>query len=475
MTVNRHSTFVNRHSDMSPFTRLYRILASRSVALLLLVTLALVAVAGGLISQLSRTGVALPAVLARLSLNDLFAARWLLIVAAALVVNLLLCSLARMRLRLLEPGQIRGLLHFRQVVTSIPVAESATIIRVALRDRKFSVRRQAKTGRTLIAGRRNRVSLAGSIFLHVAFILGFAGFVVRSKKGFEGDFELFPEQSHALIAPGGDTLQVQLVDYSESYSLGPGMDNYILRQRHASLVLYRNNRFVRAAGMEISRPVFLEGVGLFPAEPLQVFVVRAGGQKGSGVWGQGAGDRDTVLRVRENEQFELEGCGTLAIAQARLGRIYRGDSIISRLPVQAALYRVEKNGDPVTKWPSGPVEYPNPPLDHSTTGPLDHSLVDTLRAERPLKVGSRQLSLLNVRQGTRVVYRYDPGLVWFYAAGALFVFGILLRGFLPAYEIHAAVTDEEGETVIRLGGRALGLFTSLRPIVNAIVDRFESG
>jgi cytochrome c biogenesis protein ResB len=235
---------------MSPFTRLYRILASRSVALLLLVTLALVAIAGGLISQLSRAGVALPALLARLSLNDLFAARWLLIVAAALVVNLLLCSLARIRLRLLEPGQIRGLLHFRQVVTSIPVAESATIIREELRERKFSVRRQTKTGRTLITGRRNRLSLAGSIFMHVAFVLGFVGFVVRSKKGFEGDFELFPEQSHALVVPGGDTVQVQLVDYGESYNLGPGMDNYILRQRHASLVLYRNNHFVRAAGID---------------------------------------------------------------------------------------------------------------------------------------------------------------------------------------------------------------------------------
>ena len=438
---------------MSPFTRVYRILASRSVALLLLVILALVAIAGGLISQLSRAGVALPAVLARLSLNDLFAARWLLIVAAALVVNLLLCSLARMRLRLLEPGQVRGLLHFRQIVTSIPVAESATIIREELRDRKFVVRRQPKTGRTLIAGRRNRVSLAGSIFLHLAFILGFAGFVVRSKQGFEGEFELFPQQGQAVIGPGGDTLQVQLVDYSESYNLGPGMDNYILRQRSASLVLYRNNHFVRAAGMEISRPVFFEDVGFFPAEPLQVFVVRAGGQKGSGVRGQGPGDRDTVLRVRENEQFELEDCGTLAIAPARLGRIYRGDSVISRLPVQAVLRRAApaRGGHGVLR------------------------LVDTLRTERSLKVGSRQLSLLNVRQGTRVVYRYDPGLVWFYAAGALFLSGILLRGFLPAYEIHAAVTDEEGETVIRLGGRALGLFTSLRPIVNAIVDRFEGG
>jgi carbamate kinase len=32
-----------------------------------------------------------------------------------------------------------------------------------------------------------------------------------------------------------------------------------------------------------------------------------------------------------------------------------------------------KNSDQVTKWPSGPVKGPNPPLDHLTTRPLDHS------------------------------------------------------------------------------------------------------
>jgi hypothetical protein len=400
-------------------------------------------------------------VLARLSLNDLFQARWLLLIAAALVVNLLLCSLARMRLRLVEPGQISGLLHFRQVVTSIPVTESATIIREELLDLRFHVRRQVRVGKTLISGRRNRLSLTGSIFLHLAFILAFVGFLVRSKKGVEGEFELFPEQTHAVIAPWGETLQVQLVDFGQSYSLGPGMENYILRQRLASLVLYRNNQFIRAATMGISRPVLFDGIGFFPAEPLQVFVVRAGQSVGRTSLTSGqSGAADTVLRVRENEQFALDGAGTLAIATARLGRVYRGDSVVGRLPVQAALYRVKKG---------------------RTTGGAESSEedkltpVDTLRMEHPTRVGSRSLSLLNIRQGTLVVYRYDPGLNWFYAAGALFVLGLLMRGFLPAYEVYASVTDEEGETVVRLGGRALGLFTSLRPIVNAIVDRFETG
>jgi len=439
-----------RHSEMSFFTRIYRLLSSRSVALILLSLLAAVAIAGGLISQLTRAGVTLPRVLGQLSLNDLFQARWLLVIAAALVINLLLCSLARMRLRLREPGQIPGLLHFRQIVTSIPVAESATIIREELLDRRFQIRRQVRLGRTLIASRRNRLSLFGSILFHVAFVVAFAGFLVRSRKAVEGEFELFPEQTQALVAPWGDTLNVQMVDFGASYSIGPGLDNYILRQRQANLVFYRNDRFVRATVMAISRPASFDGFRFFPADPLQVFVVRAESRKVSGVGGRGSVSApDTVIRVRENEQFRLEGAGTLAIATTRLGQIYVRDSVIARLPMQAPLFRIREG----------------------ESGGL-RELVDTLRVGQVHTVGTRQLNLLNIRQGLRVVYRYDPGLPWFYAAGALFLVGILLRALLPAYELFASITDEEGETVVRLGGRALGLFTSLRPIVNDIADRF---
>jgi hypothetical protein len=432
---------------MSFFTRLYRFLSSRSVALILLSLLAAVAILGGLISQLTRAGLALPRALSSLSLNDLFQARWLLVIAAALVVNLLLCSMARMRLRLREPGQIPGLLHFRQIVTSIPVAESATIIREELLDRKFQIRRQVRLGRTLIASRRNRLSLFGSILFHLAFIVAFAGFLVRSRKAVEGEFELFPEQTQALVAPWGDTLNVQMVDFGASYSIGPGLENYILRQRQANLVFYRNDRFVRATGMAISRPATFDGFRFFPADPLQVFVLRAESRRVSGGGGRGSASApDTVVRVRENEQFRIDGAGTFAIGTARLGQIYARDSVIARLPMQAPLYRIREGGS--------------------------REPVDTLRVGQPRAVDARTLNLLNIRQGLRVLYRFDPGLPWFYAAGALFLLGILLRALLPGYELSASITDEEGETVVRLGGRALGLFTSLRPIVNGIADRF---
>ena len=240
---------------------------------------------------------------------------------------------------------------------------------------------------------------------------------------------------------------MQLVDFGASYSIGPGLDNYILRQRRANLVFYHNNRFVRATVMAISRPASFDGFRFFPADPLQVFVVRAESRKVSGGGGQGSVSApDTVIRVREDEQFRLDGAGTFVIGTSRLGQIYVRDSVIARLPMQAPLFRIREGG-------------PREPAD-------------TLRVGQTRTLGSRPLNLLNIRQGLRVVYRYDPGLVWFYAAGVLFLFGILLRALLPAYELFASITDEEGETVIRLGGRALGLFTSLRPIVNGIADRF---
>jgi cytochrome c biogenesis protein ResB len=425
---------------------LYRIAASRTVAVVLLLALAGIALLGSFVSQLSFAGVRwavagdrLHPLIRALSLNDLFQARWLILLIVALMVNLVLCSLGRLRSRFLEPGQIRGLLHFRQIATAIPIGESFVLIEEELRLRRFRIRHRAHIGRLVWAARRNGVSLAGSVIFHLSLLIAVAGFLVRSQKGVEGELVLFPDQSGTVSLPTGDTLQVQLLESGTEYNLGPGASSYLLRQRRSSLILYRDNRFQRPATLSINHPVRDGSIGLFQADPAQLFIIRII-------------PPDITLRVRENEPFELTG-GRFFVGTARLGTVYLSDSVFGRMPVQAPLFRLV-------------------PGDSSR---FREVLADTLRAEQPLALGKQRLSLLNIRQGAHIAYRYDPALPWFYVAGALFLLGMILRGFLPAYEFYGTITEEEGETVIRLGGRALGAFTSLRPLINRVVDRFVTG
>ena len=432
---------------------LYRLLASRTIAIVLLLTLAALAFAGSLVSQLSIAGVKWAvagkgwSVIQRLSMNDLFQARWVAVLATALVVNVALCSLGRLFWPLLTPDQIRGLLHFRQVATTIPIDESYVMIEEVLTARRFRMRHRDRLGTVLFAGRRNGLSLFGSLLFHAALLIGFVGFVVRMQKGLEGELVLFPDETAAISVVAGDTLQVQLGDFGAEYSQGPGADQYLLRQRHSKLLLYHDNRFERAATLSINHPVMAHGIGLFQAEPAQTFVLRIV-------------PPDTVVRVREDEPFELTSVGRLFVGGARLGAIYRHDSIIGQLPVQAQVWRLQ-SGDTIPNQTAGPGHLPL----------VSEKFLDTL-GESPITLGTQRVTLLNVRQGTRIAYRYDPALPWFYVAGATFLLGILLRGLLPAYELYGSITEEEGETVIRIGGRALGVFTSLRPVVNRIVDRF---
>jgi cytochrome c biogenesis protein ResB len=419
-----------------------RFASSRSVAVLLLLVLALAAFAGGLVTQLSLAGArwarAAQFLINRLALNDLFQARWLMVLVGALMVNLVLCVLRRLRPRFYQPNQIRGLLHFRQIATTIPVEESYLLVADELRRRRFHLRRQAKVGSIRWSGRRNRSSLAGSLLFHLALLIAVAGFALRSRNGFEGELVLFPDQAGLVPPLQGESLQVQLLDFASEYNLGPGRDNYVLRQRRSNLVLYDNGRFQRPASLSINRPVYSHGIGLFQAEPVQTFVLRVT-------------PPDTVLRVREGERFELAGQQYL-VGLARLGAVYQGDSIVERLPVQAPLFRYVVPDSTFRREPA----------------------VDTLRLESVLPIGRHRVQLLNVRQGAKLAYRYDPALPWFYAAGALFLLGMVLRGLLPAYEIAGTISEEEGVTVLRIGGRALGLFTSLRPIVNRIVEQFST-
>ena len=78
---------------------------------------------------------------------------------------------------------------------------------------------------------------------------------------------------------------------------------------------------------------------------------------------------------------ELEGVALDKLAHddiRRLKRLGFSDRALAR--------HLAKNSDQVAKWPSSPVEAPNPPLDHSTTGPLDHSSV-TESAVRKHRIG----------------------------------------------------------------------------------------
>ena len=426
-------------------TRLYRIVASRTVAVALLLGLAAVALAGSLIAQMSLAGVRwslagreVNALIRLLSLNDLFQARWVMVFVVLLMANLLFCGLGRLRPRFLQPDQIRGLLHFRQIATSIPIEESFLLIAEELRQRKFRLRRQARVGSILWAGRRNGLSLTGSLLFHFSLLVAVAGFFVRSQKGFDGELVLFPDQAALMPPVRGDSLQVQLVDFGVDYNVGPGLDNYLLRQRRSNIVVYDNGRFERAALLSINRPLQTHGIGFFQAEPAQSHVLRIV-------------PPDTVIRVRENETFELGG-SVYRLGLARLGATYQGDSLVGYLPVQAPLFR----------------------LASADSGRLREQLVDTLRPDLPLVIGRQRLQLLNIRQGAKIAYRYDPALPFFLAAGATFLLGMLIRGLLPAYEVAGTISEEQGETVIRIGGRALGFFTSLRPMVNRIVEQFST-
>jgi cytochrome c biogenesis protein ResB len=444
---------------MIVFRSLYRFFSSRSLAIILLLGFVGVALVGGVIAQLGIAGVKW---VRWLALNDLFQARWVAPLVVALMLNLLLCSLNRARTQFLTSEQIRGLLHFRQIATAIPIEDSYLVIEDELKARRFRIRSRAQVGSMQVAARWNGFSLFGSLLFHLSLVIAIAGFMVRSRKGFDCEFTLFPEQTGAVVSPTGDRLQIQLMEFGADYSLAPGGSSLQLRQRRSHLIVYRNNRFERVDTLSINHPVYVDGLGLFQADPIQVFVIRVRGPVADSSLGLAARHRpfaprnsrvlvrDTILRLRENEPFVLAG-RRYAVGLARLGAAYRKDSVVTRLPVQTPVFR----------------------LALADTGRFREQLLDTLRAEQSLAIGDQELSLLNIRQGTKIACRYDPALPWFYVAGAVFLLGMLLRLILPAYEFYAAITEEEGETVIRLGGRALGFFTSLRPLVNRIVDRLS--
>ncbi|MEO0107653.1 MAG: cytochrome c biogenesis protein ResB [candidate division WOR-3 bacterium] len=426
----------------------YRLLASRTVTVILLLGFAGLVCFGRIASQSAGTGLGsgLNWFVAKLRLDDLFHARLLLFPTGALVGNLLLCALGRLRPRMPRPDELAGSIHFRQFATSIPVTDSWTLVEAELLAQGFRVRRRTEFGNILWTAESNPLGRLGSIVFHLALLVAVAGFVSRRDQVSEGVMTMFPDQGSDIILPTDDTLRVQLSGCWADYNLAPGRSNYTPRQVSSHLVLYRNHRFERDVLLQINRPASVRGTTLFQGEPAQIFVLRLRAADSSG-----RTRRDTVVRVRENQEFSLfaSQAPRYHIGLVPLGDLYFRDSLLGSLPALAVLTRTVQTGD------------------------HDLSQFDTLRIGADTKIGDVRVNLLNIRQGASIIYRHDPARPWLEVAGALFLAGLFLRGIVPAYELSGSITEEEGETVVRLGGRALGLFTSLRPLLRRIAQLFE--
>ncbi len=193
--------------------RAYRAISSLQVGIALLVVLTLASLVGVIIPQglessryLSRWGTVIGSGLLWAGVDHLFSTRWYNLLLGLFAVNILLCTVNRLkavfvalaRTRFLTAQQIIALPHNTQFSgTWLPEGTVDKITRF-FRERHFSVKVQQNAGTVAIDARRGRIREVGSALLHLSLLPLLIGGFVGKMTGFSYMELLSPGESAAV-------------------------------------------------------------------------------------------------------------------------------------------------------------------------------------------------------------------------------------------------------------------------------------
>lgn len=275
---------------MSASRNLLTYLASRlsnlRLATVLILLLIVACAAGGLIPQSPVTpnaqaiyrsyGLFWYRLITRLQLDDVFSSAWFFALIGLFALNLLLCTVRRLR------GSLRrafGLARFAEVPSEssqtmkIPMlASPATIekpVSEAIRRVGFSRvdRYEGANGRTQLVGRRRRWGMLGADVIHVGILVILLGALLGIFRE-EGSFRIHEWQTGLRLAACGDENGGDCVPMTYDVQVdGFGVETYGQTERvkdyWAHVVLWEGEDDVERARVSVNRPLTIGGTGLY--------------------------------------------------------------------------------------------------------------------------------------------------------------------------------------------------------------------
>jgi cytochrome c biogenesis protein len=179
--------------------RLFRIISSLQTGIILLVLLTLTSIAGVIVPQgleaqryINQWGTAGGGILLGAGLDHLFSTVWYNSLLGAFAVNVLLCTVRRLRAiaaalfssRYLAPGQIDALAHHAEINEVSDVAATASRVRAFFIRKRFTVARRDDGSNVAFDIRKGRVKDLGSALLHFCLLPLLIGGLIGKIGGF---------------------------------------------------------------------------------------------------------------------------------------------------------------------------------------------------------------------------------------------------------------------------------------------------
>ena len=464
-------------------------------------------------------------VLSRLGLLDLFDTKFFLVLGIILLLNLVVCSVARLSSRRsvsvsksVAPAGGRSI-----DMGNDPDSAMTRAVR-ALTERGYYVSRATKG---TVTARRGPWPEGVSLLYHLAMAVAIIGFLASALHSFEGDVTLYPDEPVAVRTTSNDTGWQRFRHSVAAWniiswhpfesalpdtSVGEGRDvTLTLNEFITEWELYKDKYYPRdwvsdvavnvvghgpevmwpSRRVEVNRPLRAGGLTFYQMAYEQEFDVV--------VWD----GNEEIERVRANAYapFSLESiAGMFFPGTLRVGTLYQKymptepvvphvslkwqppEEVLEEMAADAAAVAADKEAaepDEAEETELAGVEADTAAADtalvaveepEAPAAPPERVELGDLSVEgEPIELRGLTLTLENPYEGSVLTYRHDPGVATLYIAITLFMLGLAIRTYWPSYRVNLWIEGTEAGALGKLMFRATGMLGEPKVVEDDLV------
>jgi hypothetical protein len=214
-----------------------------------------------------------------------------------------------------------------------------------------------------------------------------------------------------------------LGDESISYSVTT--DSVYPRDWFSVLKVYENGDLAQKKKIEVNDPLRYAGLTLYQIGYEYEFDLEVGGETLTSILAE------TPFMIPQME-------GEFRLRTPRVGTLFRYDGRIELLAPSAKLQHRPPAGQGERRW----------------------TTVARMVVGQPAEVMRTDMALRNLRESSVLGYRCDPGVPLLWASTVVLMVVMVLRIYLPWYQVRCHVDDSTGRTLVTISIRMVGLFAS---------------
>lgn len=454
---------------------IWRFFSSIRLAFFLIIILALLSLAGALISQIPSEYTASPelyrywvsqvaqniygvwtSLLSFLRFFDIFHSPWFLAAGTLLMINILICSINRWKniRRIVTGGEIKQSENFylqgrnQAEIKGLkqPLPDAGRTIIEILKRRRYRVRTRKEGERIYIAADKNRYSRPGTYATHLSLILFVAGFIIGSFWGFEDNNFIVAEGETQPVGQNSGLL-LRLTSFEDEYWSDGTPKDY-----RSEVVLYEENREVKRATVRVNHPLAYKGIRFY-----QSFYGPA-----------------VMLQIK-NASGEVVYDKGLPLTQPQRDMNYQRYGGYIELPQYGVYFFIvspARNGeDPVLKQGELAIQ-----LADMNTG--ESISMNKLEQGAPLQLADFEVTYIEDTRFSGFQVKRDPGNSLIWIASGLFLLGMAMVLYVPYRQVWAVVISGQGgdsRLLLRMNeSRSLSINSEFKDIIQKLKSQPSS-